>query len=125
MRQVLEHLLVDEEERILEGSTCNIFAARDGTLITTPDDVLPGLTRRVFLELAEEAGIPVRFEATPLAEVEDLDEMFLTSSTRAAVPIVAVEDRRVGNGRPGPIHRRLLEGYHALVGREARPALEG
>lgn len=122
-RGFFEHLLVDEEERILEGSTCNIFTVRDGTLITTPGGVLPGLTRRVFLELAEEARIPVRLEATPLAEVEGLDEMFLTSSTRAAVPIVAVEERRVGDGRPGPIHRRLMEGYHALVRREARPAL--
>jgi branched-subunit amino acid aminotransferase/4-amino-4-deoxychorismate lyase len=78
----------------------------------------------VFLELAREAGIPAREEAVPLDDVEALDEMFLTSSSRAAVPIVAVESRRVGAGVPGPIWRGLLARYEALAA-EARPAVEG
>ena len=123
-RGYFDFLLVDEEERILEGSTCNVFGVSGGTLVTSPGEVLPGLTRRIFLDLAEERGIPVRLEAPPLGAVGELDEMFLTSSTRAAVPIVAVEDRRVGQGRPGPVFRTLLEAYHDLVRREARPALD-
>jgi branched-subunit amino acid aminotransferase/4-amino-4-deoxychorismate lyase len=121
-RGFFEHLLLDERERILEGSSCNIFCVRGGTLLTAPDEVLGGIQRGVFLELAQREGIPVRLEAVPLADVEALDEMFLTSSSRAAVPIVAVEGRRVGRGVPGPVWRRLLELYVALAA-EARPAV--
>jgi branched-subunit amino acid aminotransferase/4-amino-4-deoxychorismate lyase len=118
-----EHLLLDERERILEGTSCNIFCARGETLFTAPDEVLGGIQRGVFLDLAAAEGIPARLEACALAEVEALDEMFLTSSSRAAVPIVAVEHRRVGRGVPGPIWRRLLDRYAALAAAEARPAL--
>jgi len=120
-----EHLLVDDEDRILEGSSCNVFCVKDGALLTAGTDrVLPGIQRGVFLELAADEGLPVREEAVPLAEVESLDEMFLTSSSRAAVPIVAVEARRVGAGVPGPIWRRLLARYQALAA-EATPAVPG
>ena len=117
-----EHLLLDDEERILEGSSCNVFCVRRGALLTAPDEVLGGIQRGVFVELAERERIPVRFEAVPLAEIGELDEMFLTSSSRAAVPIVAVEGRRVGRGVPGPLWRRLLHRYEALAA-EARPAV--
>ena len=118
-----EHLLLDAEERILEGSSCNVFCLREGELLTAEIKVLGGIQRGVFLELAEREGIPTRIEAVPLAETQDLDEMFLTSSTRAAVPIVRVEGRDVGSGKPGPIWRRLLASYRELSA-EARPAVE-
>ena len=121
-RGFFEHLLLDGEERILEGSSCNVFCVRAGALLTAPDEILGGIQRGVFLELAERERIPVRFEAVPLSEIEGLDEMFLTSSSRAAVPIVAVEGRRVGRGVPGPMWRRLFELYVALAA-EARPAV--
>jgi branched-chain amino acid aminotransferase len=118
-----EHLLVDDDERILEGSSCNVFCVRGGELLTAGAGILEGIQRGVFLELAEREGVPAREEAVPLAEVEALDEMFLTSSSRAAVPIVAVEGRSVGPGVPGPMWRRLCARYEALAA-EARPAIE-
>jgi branched-subunit amino acid aminotransferase/4-amino-4-deoxychorismate lyase len=119
-----EHLLVDERERILEGSSCNVFCAKDSVLLTAGAGVLAGIQRGVFCEIASRAGIDVREEAVPLDAVGALDEMFLTSSSRAAVPIVAVEGRRVGPGVPGPIWRMLLARYEELAA-DARPAVPG
>ena len=120
-RGYYEHLLLDAEGCILEGTSCNVFAVRDGQLWTAPAGVLGGIQRGVFLELAEEAGIGIRLEAPALAELDRLDELFLTSSTRAAVPITRVEDRPVGPGVPGPVWRRLLDRYGELEAR-TRPA---
>lgn len=117
-----EHLLLDDQDRILEGSSCNVFCVRGGELSTAGADVLEGIQRGVFLELAENASIPTCIASQPLAEVGEFQEMFLTSSTRAAVPIVEVAGAPVGDGEPGPIWRRLLEAYVDLAA-EARPAV--
>ncbi|MEM7306101.1 MAG: aminotransferase class IV [Planctomycetota bacterium] len=122
-RGCYEHLLVDDDRCILEGSSSNVFAVRDGALLTAPAGMLGGIQRGIFLELAEREGVPVELVAPRLDDIERLDEMFLTSSSRAAVPIVEVEGQTVGSGRPGPVLHRLLAAY-ATVTAEARPALD-
>jgi len=119
-----EHLLLDQAGRILEGTSSNFFGLRDGTLFSAGEGVLDGVTRRIVLELADALGLPAREEAVVASAAGELDEAFLTSSTRALVPIVSVAGARVGDGSPGPTFRRLLAEYEAYAAREARPALE-
>ena len=118
-----EHLLLDDRQRILECTSANFFGVSKGGLQTSGPGVLEGITRKIFMRLAAELEISVRTEPLAVSSVGELDEAFLTSSTRGLVPIVNVAGTPVGNGRPGPVSRRLREAYEAFAEREARPAV--
>ena len=94
---------------VLEAPMSNIWWRRGETLSTpaTGPGVLPGVTRAVAWELAEEAGLDVREGSFPLAELEEADEVFTTSSVREVMPVVSIDDVPVGDGRPGPVAARL------------------
>lgn len=96
---------------LLEGSSTNAFAVIDGTLRTYPDSnyILPGITRNIILEIAETLAIPVRLSPVLVEEMHRLDELFITGTTTDVLPIVTVDGRPVGSGRPGPLTRRLQE----------------
>ena len=118
-----EYLLLDEEQHLLEGSTSNFYAVRDGSVYTAGDGVLEGITRKTVLELIAEAGIKLQLRAARLVEVEALDEAFLSSSARGLVPVRKIDGRVVGTGQPGPVTRRLMAAYDDFVARSVRPAV--
>ena len=108
-----EAVMRNHRGEIAECSQSNLFVVKGGTAITPPIDagLLAGITREFLFEVAQEMGVPM---AESLVRDEDLlgaDEAFLTSTTREVVPIVLVDDHRVGSGRPGPVTRALLEGF--------------
>lgn len=109
-----EALFLDVEGHLAEGAASNLFLARAGVLYTPPltCGVLPGITRQVVLELAAASSVPTHADA-PLGPeaLRDADEAFLTSSLRELVPLVAVDERPIGNERPGPMTRTLLARY--------------
>jgi D-alanine transaminase len=78
--------------------------------------ILPGVTRRVMLEAAAEAQMRVVERKFTVAEALAAREAFISSATGAAVPVVAIDGHRVGNGLPGPLTRRLRELYAARAG---------
>jgi D-amino acid aminotransferase len=123
-RGASEALLVTPDEEVLEGSYSNVFAVIDGTPVTPPLEagILAGVTRAVVLEIAGEAGVPVDERSLPLAALLAAEEAFLTASTREIVPIVSVDGHDIGDGTPGPVTTRLLEGYRAEVRREIAEA---
>lgn len=121
--QYYERLLLDEDGRLLEGTTSNFYGIRDGILYTAGEGVLEGIGRQIVLQQAEALGIPVRLEAVHIQEIAVLDEAALSSSSRALIPVVKIGDEVIGNGRPGPLTRQLLEAYRAFLTREIRPAI--
>jgi branched-chain amino acid aminotransferase len=98
---------------LAECTQSNLFIVKGGAALTPPIDagLLPGITREFLFEIGAEAGIPVREAVLRDADLLGADEAFLTSSTREVVPIVQVDDRRIGAGIPGPLTRRLLDGF--------------
>jgi len=118
-----EHLIVDEEERILEGTSSNFVAVRGKTLQLAGDEALQGVTQGIVAELARALGLEVVREPLRRAELAEIAEAFLTGSTRGIVPVVAVEERRVGSGRPGPWTQRLTQAYGEHARTHARPAV--
>lgn len=118
-----ELLLLDGEGRILEGTGTNFWAVRDGVVYTAGDGVLEGITREVVLSLLPGLGVPLRFEAIGAADVGSLDEAALSGSSRAFLPVVEIAGQRVGDGRPGPISRRILAAYEAFVAENVRAAV--
>jgi branched-chain amino acid aminotransferase len=119
---VFELLLVGEQDRVLEGASSNFYAFRGGRLLTAGQGVLEGVGRRVVLHVAGELELPVSLEPITVTELDTLEEAALSSSSRALVPIVSIDGRPVGDGRPGPLVRRLLEAYRAYVEKHVRPA---
>jgi D-alanine transaminase len=96
-----------------EGSSSNIFAVKDGTLLAPPKShlMLPGITYDVVLELADAHGLPVELRDVLAAEVYGADELWLTSSPREVLPIVALDGRPIGAGKPGPLFERMYGWY--------------
>lgn len=99
--------------RVTEGSHTNLFGVFGGVLRTHPADqwILAGITRQVVLELAGKLEIPVREEAFQAEELPNADELFLTGTTTAVLPVVRVDGHTIGGGKPGPVTRRLQEAY--------------
>lgn len=122
-RECYEHVMLADGGRLLECTSANFFGVRRGRVLTSGEGVLEGITRAIFLELTTSLEIPLALEAVHAGELGELDEAFLTSSSRGLVPIVRVAGTTVGNGLPGPVSRRLLASYLDLAEREARPAV--
>jgi branched-chain amino acid aminotransferase len=118
---VNEALMVDEKGRVLEGLTSNFFAVKGGALWTIEEGVLSGITRSIVLEEAAREGIPIHHRGVRAEELGALEEAFLTSSSRAVLPVVSIDARPVGNGKPGAITRLLLADYNQRIDREVEP----
>ena len=98
-----------EKKIILEGTTFNFFIIKNGVITTHPADgkILPGITRKVALELACQQGIKTKEDYFSLDDLLEVEEAFITSSTRNIVPVVRVDDIVIGSGQPGEITNKL------------------
>jgi branched-chain amino acid aminotransferase len=98
---------------LTECTTANLFIVKGGSALTPPLDagLLPGITREFVFDVGTDVSVDVREQALRDTDLFGADEAFLTSTTRELVPIVTVGDRRIGNGHPGPVTRRLLDGF--------------
>src|SRR5947207_4107762 len=108
-----EGIMRNYRGELAECTQSNFFIVTKGAALTPPIDagLLPGITREFLFEVGAEIGVPVRESVLRDADLFGADEAFLTSTTREVVPIVQVDDRKIGAGSPGPVTRALLEGY--------------
>lgn len=104
----IEAIYVDRDNRVLEGTTTNIFGFRNGTLVTPPDGILPGITRNVVLNLVK-GHYPVELRHIDRSELATFDEVFITASNKEIVPVVRINDTVVGSGKPGDKTRHVME----------------
>jgi branched-chain amino acid aminotransferase len=113
----VEALIVGARGEVLEGGSSNVFLVERGRLVT-PDvsaGILAGITRAHALEVAHALGIPVEFRVPTLAEAYAADELFISSSIRELMPVVRLDERTIGSGKPGPVFVRLLAAFRARV----------
>lgn len=121
-----EAWLVDREGCVTEGSSTTAWIVdRDGKLVTRDLDnaILPGVTRRILIEVAESAQMPIVERRFTVSEAQAAREAFITAATIGALPVVEIDGRRIGEGRPGAIARRLHELYRRAA--EAAAAAPG
>jgi branched-chain amino acid aminotransferase len=113
----IEALMLNHKGEIAECTGDNIFLVRDGVLQTPPLDagILEGITRDAIIEVAKAAGIEVREMAMTKHDVYIADECFLTGSAAEAIPVVRIDSRTIGDGKPGPITRDLIERFRKLT----------
>jgi len=97
------------QDHITEGAASNVFAVLNGTLTTPPNsnDILPGITRDVILQLARDNQLPASEKPISLRQLQSASEIWLSSSTREILPVVELDGAAVGAGRPGPVWQTL------------------
>lgn len=119
-RKCNEALWFTTNNQLAEGSVCNVFIVRDGTIATPPEDtpLLPGTVRKAVLELARTKGMTIEEHAIDIDALLAAQEVFLTGSVLEIMPVTAVERHTIGAGVPGDITRRVSELYHQLVRKE-------
>lgn len=112
-----EALLYLPDGTLTEGTRTSVFGVLDGQLLTMPAShaILPGITRALVLRLAERANVPVRNQSLVRDDLPRVSELFLTGTGSEVLGIVRVDGQTIGDGRPGPITRRLEEAYRHAV----------
>ncbi len=108
-----EGLMCNYRGELAECSQANFFLVRGGAAITpkSASGLLEGITRAFVFEVGREAGIPVRDEVLYPRDLDSAEEAFITSTTRELSPVARIGDKLVGDGKPGPITLKLLDGY--------------
>lgn len=111
-QDAVEAILIRDGE-ITEGAASNVFAVHDGVLMTPPKGprLLPGITRDLILELADDNGIAHREDSITIETLVAADEIWLTSSTREILPVTRLNGSPVGDGMPGPLWTRMIALY--------------
>jgi branched-subunit amino acid aminotransferase/4-amino-4-deoxychorismate lyase len=112
-----EVLFLDNAGCVLEGATSNVFVLHSGRLLTPPADgrILPGVARAHVVEVARAAGLEVREEALGPEVLRTAEGVLLTNSVVEVLPVVSLDGRDVGTGRPHPAAHRLWELYREKV----------
>jgi D-alanine transaminase len=114
-----EAWLVDEDGFVTEGASTNAWIVDvEGTVITRnlSNAILPGVTRRIMLDAMAEAQVKLVERKFTLAEALKAREAFISSATGAAVPVVAIDGQKIGNGSPGALTRRIRDLYATKAG---------
>lgn len=108
-----EALMCNYRGELSECSQSNFFLVRDGVALTprSASGLLEGLTRGFLFEVGRDVGVPVEEATLWPADLPTAQEAFITGSTRELTPVVRIDDQVVGTGRPGPVTRKLLEGF--------------
>lgn len=108
-----EGLMCNYRGELSECSQANFFMVRGGVALTprSAAGLLEGVTRAFLFEVGQDVGVQVREETLHPADLDSAEEMFITSTTRELTPVVRIDDRVVGTGKPGPVTKTLLDGY--------------
>ncbi len=123
-----EAFMVDADGYVTEGSSTNAWIVdQDGRLITRPasNDILNGVTRLALMALCRDAGLEIVERPFTADELHQAREVFLTSSSGLAIPVVQVDDRVIGNGQPGSITTRVVEAFQRYVDSESTEIAAG
>ncbi|MCS7198033.1 MAG: branched-chain-amino-acid transaminase [Candidatus Bipolaricaulota bacterium] len=112
-----EAIMLDNNGFVAEGTADNVFIVKKGTIFVPPTVTnLPGITRETVIELALKEKIPVREEFFGVSALYAADECFITGTAAEIAPIIEIDRRAIGTGKPGPITQRLMERFRTITG---------
>jgi branched-chain amino acid aminotransferase len=118
-----EAVMLNAEGFVAECTGDNLFIVSEGQLLTPPlsAGALYGITRKVVMELAADSGVKVEEKNLTRHELFNAEECFLTGTGAELIPVVKIDGRVIGTGKPGRVTRRLVEQYHALTKASGEP----
>ena len=119
-------IMLDLDGHVTEGPGFNVFVVRRGELFSPPDGILMGITRQTVFELATENGIAAREAQLTAYDLYAADEVFLTSTAGGIMPLIEIDGRAIGDGKPGPVSQRIHGLYWAMreTGRHGTPVFD-
>jgi branched-chain amino acid aminotransferase len=119
-KRAAEAVWFTTDNRLAEGCVSNVFLVRNSVLYTPPlqTPVLPGIARKAVLQLAGQQSIETVEKDLYIADLLDADEVFLTNILMEALPVIQVERHQVGDGKVGPVARRLREAFAQTIEQE-------
>jgi len=115
--QGVDEVIQHRDARLTEGSASNIWVVRSGRVLAPPRDnlILEGIRYGFIESMCASNAIPLEVRQISMDEVRDADELMLSAATREILPIVQLDGRAVGSGRPGPVYRQLRLAYDAAI----------
>jgi branched-chain amino acid aminotransferase len=117
-----EAIIFDTNGYLSEGSGDNIFAVKKGVLSTPPClNNLRGITQQVVVECAKDLGIEVLWQNMGFYDLYTADEVFVTGTAAEIGPIVKIDGRSIGEGKPGPVTKKLMKAFREVTKREGTP----
>ncbi|MCC6681158.1 MAG: branched-chain-amino-acid transaminase [Phycisphaeraceae bacterium] len=122
---VMEAVMLNPQGYVTECTGDNLFIVRNvegkAVLLTPPlqAGILEGITRNAVIELARAAGLDVRCPDLTRYDLYTAEEMFLTGTAAEVIPVTHIDGRTIGDGKPGPVTRRLHTAFHQLVAKDA------
>jgi branched-chain amino acid aminotransferase len=119
-------IMLDLDGHVTEGPGFNVFVVRGGEMFSPPEGILMGITRQTVFELAAEHRLPAREAQLTAFDLYAADEVFLTSTAGGIMPLVEIDGRAIGDGKPGPVSQRVHGLYWALreSGRHGTPIFQ-
>ncbi len=111
-RQGAIEILYTNKNTILECTTSNIFIVKNNKLLTPKDGILPGITRKLVIEIAKKNNISISEQKITKAQLLSADEVFLTGSAKHILPITKIDTTKIGNGKPGMLTKEISELYN-------------
>jgi branched-chain amino acid aminotransferase len=116
-------IMLDLDGHVTEGPGFNVFVVKRGALYSPPDGILMGITRQTVFELAAENGIVAREAQLTAYDLYAADEVFITSTAGGIMPLVEIDGRAIGDGKPGPLSQRVHGLYWTMreSGRHGTP----
>ncbi len=112
-----EGLMLNEQGYVAECTGDNVFLVKKGVVYTPPvsDGSLDGITRQTIFDLCDELGITIQETSMTRYDLYTADESFLTGTAAETIPMVKLDEREIGDGKPGPVSLRLIEAYGQKV----------
>lgn len=116
-QKVYEVILVDEKGFVREGASTNIFVVKKKVVLTPGQNILKGLTRDRVIQLVRKLGLKISIVDFSTKALANADEIFLTNRPREIIPVVRLNGKKVGKGKPGPVTKKLMAAYQAYIKR--------
>ncbi len=112
-----EGLMLNEQGYVAECTGDNVFVVKNGAVITPPvsDGSLDGITRSVMFELCEKLGVSIKEASLTRYDLYTADESFLTGTAAEVIPMVKLDEREIGDGKPGELTLKLIQGFRELI----------
>ncbi|MBI4235718.1 aminotransferase class IV family protein [Candidatus Peregrinibacteria bacterium] len=107
-QNAFDALLIDGKKQIYEGAYSNIFWVKNGKLHTRKNGVLPGITAKTVIRISP---FKINYKNISLDELKKSEEVFLTSSIFVVVPVIQIDNSKIGNGKPGTMTKQLISAY--------------
>jgi D-alanine transaminase len=110
-------IIIVHQDLAIEAASSYLFLVKIGVLYTPPKSprLVAGVTRDKILTLAEQLSIPIREEECPVEALFSADEVWVSGSTKEIVPVIQIDDARIGTGQAGPIWYKIIAAYKALI----------